>query len=269
MVEKCPRGKPGGDSVGDPHADFRVLPATPVAAAIAVGRLADDGLLTVRSDALEDGEGALDTIGGELDVQRLVIVAMVVVLMVAKSKLVPSGDVTITVNEDPDKAITYGSAPANISYSVYDGNYLNWKNSPASVTMSRSNIMKAVATAVLSSVNNLNVGLMRFDGGDGGAVILDITDLDSNRQDVIDAINALPASGVTPLSETLYESALYWRGMTARYGQPAMSTLTDPNALASTSPSVTSLGYKYISRIQANPSTVSNSPSSSARAVAR
>jgi Na+-transporting NADH:ubiquinone oxidoreductase subunit F len=36
----------------------------------------------------------------------LVIVALVVVLMVAKSKLVAAGDVTITVNEDPDKAIT-------------------------------------------------------------------------------------------------------------------------------------------------------------------
>ena len=34
-----------------------------------------------------------------------VIVALVVVLMIAKSKLVPSGDVTITVNDDPDKAI--------------------------------------------------------------------------------------------------------------------------------------------------------------------
>jgi Na+-transporting NADH:ubiquinone oxidoreductase subunit F len=36
----------------------------------------------------------------------LVIVSLVLVLMVAKSKLVPSGDVTITINDDPDKAIT-------------------------------------------------------------------------------------------------------------------------------------------------------------------
>ena len=36
----------------------------------------------------------------------LVIVAMVVILMIAKSKLVPSGDVTITINDDPDKALT-------------------------------------------------------------------------------------------------------------------------------------------------------------------
>jgi len=35
----------------------------------------------------------------------MVIVALVVVLMFAKSKLVPSADVTITVNDDPDKAI--------------------------------------------------------------------------------------------------------------------------------------------------------------------
>ena len=35
----------------------------------------------------------------------IVIVALVVVLMVAKSKLVASEDVTITINEDPDKAI--------------------------------------------------------------------------------------------------------------------------------------------------------------------
>ena len=35
----------------------------------------------------------------------LVIVTMVVVLMIAKSKLVASGDVTITINEDPDKAL--------------------------------------------------------------------------------------------------------------------------------------------------------------------
>ncbi|MBD3869533.1 MAG: NADH:ubiquinone reductase (Na(+)-transporting) subunit F [Acidobacteria bacterium] len=35
----------------------------------------------------------------------LVIIALVIVLMFAKSKLVASGDVTITVNDDPDKAI--------------------------------------------------------------------------------------------------------------------------------------------------------------------
>jgi type IV pilus assembly protein PilY1 len=134
--------------------------------------------------------------------------------------------------------LSWGSAPRNLGYTVFDGNYLNWKNSPVSANLSRSVIMKEVTKKVLSSVNNLNVGLMRFDGGDGGPVILDITDLDSNRQTVIDAVDALPAGGVTPLSETFYESALFWRGMEAKYGQPAYTSRTDPNALASTTPSV-------------------------------
>jgi len=35
----------------------------------------------------------------------LVIVILVIVLMVAKSQLVSSEDVTLTINEDPDKAV--------------------------------------------------------------------------------------------------------------------------------------------------------------------
>jgi type IV pilus assembly protein PilY1 len=139
---------------------------------------------------------------------------------------------------DSKKGLSWGSAPRNISYTVYKGNYLNWKNTPNAVTLSRTDIMKAVTKKVLSSVNNLNVGLMRFQGNNGGPVILDITDLDSNRQAVIDAINALPAGGNTPLSEVMYESALFWRGMPAHYGTTTYTTLTDPNALASTTPMV-------------------------------
>ena len=63
--------------------------------------------------------------------------------------------------DDVKKAISWGSAPRNISYTVYSGNYLNWKALPNNVVMLRSDIMKSVATKVLSSVNNLNVGLMR------------------------------------------------------------------------------------------------------------
>jgi type IV pilus assembly protein PilY1 len=97
--------------------------------------------------------------------------------------------------------------------------------------------MKTVAKKVLSSVNDLNVGLMRFNPtgpndqrGVGGAVTLDLTDLDANRQAVLDAIDALPADGWTPLSETLYENALYWHGLAADYGARDWAP-TDPNAL--------------------------------------
>jgi len=127
--------------------------------------------------------------------------------------------------------LSWGSAPRNLGYTFYDGNYLNWKDDPTTVDMDRSDIMKAVATKVLSSVNNLNVGLMRFNDKQGGPVTLGIKDLDTNRQEILDAIDALPHLGYTPLSETLYESALYWRGMDAHYGQLISENPTDPDAL--------------------------------------
>ena len=131
-----------------------------------------------------------------------------------------------------DEQLPWGSAPRNVSYTFYDGNYINWKNNPIVTSLSKTFIMKDVTKKVLSSVDNLNVGLMRFDGNDGGAVILDITNLTANRQDVLDKVDAIPAGGNTPLSETMFEAALYWRGLPARYGSSTYTNLTDPNALA-------------------------------------
>ncbi|MFT5501206.1 MAG: type IV pilus assembly protein PilY1, partial [Woeseiaceae bacterium] len=138
--------------------------------------------------------------------------------------------------DDYTRELSWGSAPRNLGYTFYDGNYLNWKSSPANVVMSRSNIMKEVTKKVLTSVNNLNVGLMRFNNQQGGPVMLGITDLDANRTQVLNAIDSLPANGWTPLSETLYEAALYWRGMPAHYGNLINETPTDPAALAATVP---------------------------------
>ena len=149
-------------------------------------------------------------------------------------------DVNDLWTNDPKQEVSWGSAPRNISYTVFSGNYINWKNQPSDVLLSRSIIMKEVTKKVLGSVNNLNVGIMRFNNMDGGPVILGMTDLDVNRQAVIQTIDGLPADGRTPLSETLYESALYWRGMTAHYPNQGLLGLvaTDPNALVSTNPEI-------------------------------
>jgi type IV pilus assembly protein PilY1 len=147
-------------------------------------------------------------------------------------------NVSSIFTSDQGQEVGWGSSPRHISYTMYSGNYLNWKNSPVNTRLTRSVIMKEVTKKVLSSVNNLNVGLMRFNNMDGGPVILGMTDLDANRQDVLDAINSLPANGRTPLSETLYESALYWRGMPAYFGENINETPTNPNALVSTNPEV-------------------------------
>jgi type IV pilus assembly protein PilY1 len=134
--------------------------------------------------------------------------------------------------------LSWGSAPRNIGYTLYDGNYLNWKNNPTTVMLSKMEILKSVTKQVLSSVHNLNVGIMRFNpnvgsgmsaSSNGGSVIQGLTDLDTNRTMILNTIDSLPADGFTPLSETMYENALYWHSLASHFGTAA---LTDSGALA-------------------------------------
>lgn len=137
---------------------------------------------------------------------------------------------------NPNIELGWGSAPASVTYSVFDGNYLNWKNSPATATLAKIDILKAVTKAVLNSITDVNVGIMRFNQSEGGPVIKAVGDLDSERQSILDTIDGLNAAGNTPLSETLYEAALYWRGIDAHYGELFDQHPTDPAALDSTGP---------------------------------
>jgi type IV pilus assembly protein PilY1 len=134
---------------------------------------------------------------------------------------------------DPDREVDWGSSPTDEIYTVYAGNYLNWFNDPPGSGMTRNEIVIAVTKNVLGSINNVNVGMMRFNGNDGGMVMRAIKDLDSTRDEAMATVDALPASGNTPLAETMYEAALYWRGMNAKYGPLAK---TDIDALDSTVP---------------------------------
>ncbi|HSD68845.1 MAG TPA: PilC/PilY family type IV pilus protein [Woeseiaceae bacterium] len=133
------------------------------------------------------------------------------------------------------REVDWGSSPTNRIYTVYSGNYLNWYANPPSSKMTRNDIVKAVTKNVLGSINNVNVGFMRFNGNDGGMVYHAIKDLDTTRTTAMALVDALPASGNTPLAETMYEAALYWRGMQAHYG-PLL--LTDTDGLDSKDPMI-------------------------------
>ena len=120
---------------------------------------------------------------------------------------------------DELQELAWGSSGANITYSIYDGNYLNYKKDPATRDFSRSDIMKEVIKTVLNSVNDMNVGLMRFNQEQGGTIIRAPSDLDTNRADILAEIDALPAAGYTPLGETLFETALFWQGLPKNFGE--------------------------------------------------
>ncbi|MCH8073857.1 MAG: PQQ-binding-like beta-propeller repeat protein, partial [Proteobacteria bacterium] len=140
--------------------------------------------------------------------------------------------------DDPSEELSWGSAPRNQNYTFYAGNYLNWKSNPITVDMERIDIVKAVTTAVLQSISNVNVGVMRFNDRDGGPVIKAMSDLDTDRASILATIDSLDANGATPLAETMYEAALYWRGLPAHYGENINEHPTDPAALDSTGPEV-------------------------------
>ncbi|MBT8080581.1 MAG: PQQ-binding-like beta-propeller repeat protein [Gammaproteobacteria bacterium] len=133
-------------------------------------------------------------------------------------------------SNDPNQEVAWGSSPTHRIYTVFDGNYLNWFYNPPGTSMSRTDIVKTVTKNVLNSMNNVNVGFMRFHWDQGGPVTHAIKDLDANRSQALSVVDSLPASGWTPLSETMYESALYWRGMARNYGQLSS---TDSDALVS------------------------------------
>ena len=140
--------------------------------------------------------------------------------------------------DDDDEEIAWSSWPTSQVVTVYDGNYLNYRAVPVVISQSRIGIVQTTANIILNSISDVNVGVMRFNNGAGGPVIHEMADLDTNRVAITAAINGIVAAGSTPVAETFYEAALYWRGMPAWYGENVNEIATAPGALLSTNPEV-------------------------------
>ncbi len=113
------------------------------------------------------------------------------------------------------------------TYALFAGNYLNWLYAPSSpAQISRLDTVKAVATSLAYSIDNVNLGLMRFstargpngDRGEGGLVAHAIAPIGAARDSLVARLNSFRAQGFTPLSETLYEAGQYLAGRAVEYG---------------------------------------------------
>ncbi|WP_024603170.1 PilC/PilY family type IV pilus protein, partial [Pseudoalteromonas sp. TB25] len=71
-------------------------------------------------------------------------------------------------------------------------------------------------TQLVNDNSSIDFGLMRFNGNDGGYVM---AGLGSSHDKILGQIKKLPASGNTPITETLWEAYLYMTGQTVWYGQ--------------------------------------------------
>ena len=139
--------------------------------------------------------------------------------------------------------ISWGSGDAAQPYTVYDGNYLNWKENPETVNLPKLDVVKAVTKNLMNAIENVNVGLMRFTGSAGGRVLHAVSPVDDDRTIILDKIAALVDGGATPIAEAMYESALYWRGLDADYGDLQLDPETgspigdiDPKAFVDETP---------------------------------
>ncbi len=135
--------------------------------------------------------------------------------------------------DDVDEEVRWGSAPTQFTYALYSGNYLNWRENPVEDELTKISVVRAVLGSLFSTLQDTNAGLARFNGnGQGGTVIEGIKNLDEgvHRDDLRDETADLPSSGVTPLSETLFEMSQYWLGEDRDYGY---SSTTDSEILSS------------------------------------
>ena len=100
----------------------------------------------------------------------------------------------------------------------YTGKYINWYNNPSSVS-SRLDVMQQVLKQVLNGTTGINVGLMRYSSdADGGMVVNEMQPIETGAKKLADELATWTPSGNTPLSETLYEAALYLSGKLVDFG---------------------------------------------------
>ncbi len=128
-------------------------------------------------------------------------------------------------------ANSYWRSANGVAATLYSGNYIAYWNQFRTTTVgTRMSIMKTAAVNLLNSLSGVNVGLMRYsrNAGDGdlrasgGMVAYPVSPIESNRAQLVDAVNAYTAAGFTPLSETLYEAYRYFSGGAVLYGNDSV-----------------------------------------------
>jgi type IV pilus assembly protein PilY1 len=133
---------------------------------------------------------------------------------------------------DPTKAANLTGVSATYTFSK--GNYLNYLAekgaSGGTVTLTRLEVVKSTARRFLDSIDNVNVGLMRFESrasrdgqAQGGYVIHEFAPIETARDALKKAITDLDGISFTPLAETMYEAFLYWKGAAPYYGNDSNS----------------------------------------------
>jgi type IV pilus assembly protein PilY1 len=112
------------------------------------------------------------------------------------------------------------SCDSGNNYWLYTGKYMNWYHNYKNITdKTRLEVVVEVLNELTLSLNNINLGLMRFDrNSHGGMIDVPVTDVAISGPKIRDELALYKADGYTPLTETMHEAARYYRGETWGYG---------------------------------------------------
>lgn len=109
------------------------------------------------------------------------------------------------------------------SVSLWSGNYLNYQNDTSSGTQSRITVARQAFSDVIAGLSDVNAGLMHFNYEEGGLVAVPVKPIEDVRTDLINTVNNIAIDDWTPLSETVYEAMLYYKGDDVLYGGSSSS----------------------------------------------
>lgn len=168
----------------------------------------------------------------------------------------------VWTNENGDKGDAYGTTSSGYTWdNVYNryyvsANYHDYLQNTTSTTRSKIDVMKDEAIDLVNNFDGLNFGLMRFDNSeengsgndDGGYVIEEFIDITSStaKASINSKISALTANGYTPLAESMWEGALYYRGETPRYGKVSQADIAAFNGGLYKTPIINSCQKNHI-----------------------
>jgi len=96
----------------------------------------------------------------------------------------------------------------------------------------RITVMKDATKKVIDGMSGVNVGIMRFNYIEGGSLVSEVKDIDqgTNKADIISELLRLPASGATPLQESLYEAYAYFAGKSPQNKSQRLDVTLDENS---------------------------------------
>ncbi|MGO2371312.1 PilC/PilY family type IV pilus protein [Pseudoalteromonas sp. KG3] len=102
------------------------------------------------------------------------------------------------------------------SYSAYQQCYKSVNGYAQAICEdSRLRVAQNAITQLVNDNDDIEFGLMRFNGSNGGYVLARVG---AEKSTLLNKVDELPASGATPLAETLWEAYLYITGQDVYYG---------------------------------------------------